>query len=634
MTDKQSTSAQRKGARSWLVLALAAAITAGCTTVTTPSRPTADVQTLDRRARAAVEAQNYAAAADLYTQLASATSGSQRSEYLLTAARYAADYGDNALARRRVTEARPGATREQQQRITVLSARLELAEGRPQAAIDTLGTLLEPLSDTAREEAAAVRGQALFRLGQNVEAVRVLTEREVWLNDSASILANQHMIWDGFKLSPSTAAAPRVGDPIIDGWLALAPLAKLEPDALRRELLVWRQTYTDHPAARGILAEILAAQRPAVFPRQVALLLPLGAQQRAAALAIRDGFMAAYLGSGRHADTAVRVYDTAQLGAKEAYLRAQLEGADFIVGPLLRPEVDSVISQAGFMPTLALNFASTETPFSGSFYQFALSPEDEARAAAAAAATQGAKTAIVLVPSNTRGYQIRDAFQAAFAAYGGEVLDWTGYEPALQNFSQPISALLHVTMSTQRHRRLAANLGEAVQFEARRRQDVDMIFMVADNRVASLLTPQLRFFAANDIPTYATAEVFDPSNRDGNTDLNGLIFADAPLVLTPDAEAEGLRREVRTFWPQRLNQLKLFGMGRDAFELIGALYARDGIVWPVHGLSGDLSLDGQGRVHRALPLAQFRGGQPVALETAIEPPLVPPVQSGNLVGQR
>jgi len=44
------------------------------------------------------------------------------------------------------------------------------------------------------------------------------------------------------------------------------------------------------------------------------------------------------------------------------------------------------------------------------------------------------------------------------------------------------------------------------------------------------------------------------------------------------------------------------------------LYAADGRAWPVRGLSGDLSLDNHGRIHRTLPLAQFRNGQPVAID--------------------
>src|SRR5690606_8659337 len=119
------------------------------------------------------------------------------------------------------------------------------------------------------------RGQALFQLGRPIEAVRVLVERELWLDDADSVIANQRLIWDGFKQYPPPAALAPIGDPIVDGWLALAPLVNAPQSDLRRVLLTWRQTYTTHPAAGGLLAELLAAQRSTLFPTQIALLLPL-----------------------------------------------------------------------------------------------------------------------------------------------------------------------------------------------------------------------------------------------------------------------------------------------------------------------------------------------------------------------
>ena len=630
MNDNQCTSASRRAARI-AVLALFA-FAAACTSVSPTQRPTGDPAALEQRARAAVEAGNYAAAADLYTQLAAASSGTTRVEFLLQAARLAADSGDTALARRRLGEARSGATLAQQQASTVLLARLELAEGRPQAALDLLAPLPQALAEPAQSDAAAVRGQALFRIGRTADAVRVLVEREVWLEDAAAILANQRMIWDGFRATATPAAAASTGDAVVDGWRALAPLANPTGDDLRRSLLAWRQTYTTHPAAAGLLAELLAAQRATAFPSQIALLLPLSSPQRAFALAIRDGFMAAHLRGGAQDATGVRVYDSARMGSSEAYLQAQLDGAEFIVGPLLREEVDEVIGQAGFVPTLALNFATNDTTFLRSFYQFALAPEDEARVIAAAAIAAGAKTAVAFVPSNARGYQIRDSFIAAFTEAGGEFLDWSGYEPALQDFSQPTAALLNVTRSRDRHRRLAANLGVPVQFpEARRRQDVDMIFLVVeDSRAGRLISAQLQFYGAGDIPVYANAYLYDDlASTARYNDLNGFIFADTPGVLAPNGDANDLHRFLEAYWPQRANLERYYGMGFDAYGLIGSLYANDGTPWSLRGLSGDLSLDAQGRVRRVLPLAQFRNGRPVAVDA----PGVP-INASGLTGQR
>jgi outer membrane PBP1 activator LpoA protein len=626
MIDTQFTVAALRAART-IALTLVVAI-AACTSAPAVRTPTANTAVLEQRAQAAVAAGNLAAAADLYTELAASAGSARRSGYLLEAARLAADYGDTALARRRLGEARSGATATELEMSGVLLARLELADGRPQAALDQLGTLRTPLGEAAQSEAQAVRGRALFALGRPVDAVRTLVEREVWLSDASSILANQRLIWDGLRERPSPA--PQTGDPIVDGWLALAPLTASTGADLRRGVVAWRRTFTTHPAAGGLLAELLAAERSAGFPSQVALLLPVNSAQRAAALAIRDGFMAAHLRSGANSTATIRVYDTAQLGSTDAYLRAQLDGADFIVGPLLRPEVDQVVAQAGFVPTLALNYATNETASLGSFYQFALAPADEAHAIAVAAAAGGARTAIALVPSNQRGLQIRDDFSAAFESAGGTLVDWTSYEPALQDFSQPIASLLHVTRSRERQRRLAANLGVAVQFEARHREDVDMIFVVADSRAGRLLASQLRFFGAGDIPTYATSEIFDPASSARDNDLNGFVFADVPAVIVPDGEALSVRAALDAYWPQRSGLVRFYAMGFDAYRLVGSLYAGDSGAWPLRGLSGDLSLDAEGRVRRALPLARFRGGRPEAIEGTIPDA----IDARGLVGSR
>jgi uncharacterized protein len=612
MIDAKSTSALRIAATTTLLVVLVAV--AGCQTLTETPRPATagQVQDLESRARAAVQSGNWSAAADLFAQLAGSASGTGRSGYFIESARASVRSGDSQSARRRLGEARSGASLDQQKTITVLLASLEVADRRAQAALDLLATVQPPLPASVQRDAAAVRGQALFQLGRHADAVRAFVEREVWLEDSASILENQRMIWEGFKAYPPPASIAPTGDRVVDGWLALAPLASSGTTDLRRSLLSWRTTYTDHPAAGVLLADLLAAQRTPGAPSQIALLLPLTSPQRTLALAVRDGFVAAHLRDAGGNGTAIRVYDTAQEGSQNAYLRAQLEGAEFIVGPLLRADVEQVIAQAGFVPTLALNFAQAETPLLQSFYQFSLSPDDEARVIADSMVASGATTAIAFVPSSDRGYRTLASFRAQFEARGGKLLDFVGYDPAAQDYTQQITAVLNITRSNQRERRLAANLGVPIQFEPRRRQDIDALFISADDaRMGRLLVPQLRFHFTGDIPTYATSDVYDPANKGRANDLNGVIFTDSPAVITPDATAADLQRDLDAFWPRRSN-MRLYAMGFDAYQLVRVLYSGDRTAWPLRGVSGDLSVDEAGRIHRALPLAQFQDGRPAA----------------------
>lgn len=91
-----------------------------------------------------------------------------------------------------------------------------------------------------------------------------------------------------------------------------------------------------------------------------------------------------------------------------------------------------------------------------------------------------------------------------------------------------------------------------------------------------------------------------------------------------------MRADLTNYWPQRTGLVRFYGMGLDAYRLVGSLYAGNQDAWPLRGLSGDLSLDPQGRVRRVLPLAQFQGGRPVAIDVTSSRP----IDAGGLVGSR
>ena len=71
-------------------------------------------------------------------------------------------------------------------------------------------------------------------------------------------------------------------------------------------------------------------------------------------------------------------------------------------------------------------------------------------------------------------------------------------------------------------------------------------------------------------------------------------------------------------------------MGFDAYRLIPLLYNQSERFTAVPGISGELSLDTDGRVHRRLPLAQFRNGRPAVLDTRDEAGLQSPAELADL----
>ena len=365
------------------------------------------------------------------------------------------------------------------------------------------------------------------------------------------------------------------------------------------------------------LQELIAATERGALPtlERVALLLPLTGVQRSAAIAIQDGFVAAYLGdlqAGTRAVPALEVYDTGALGAEAAYRRAHDDGADFIVGPLLKPELEAIMGSVGSTPTLALN-SLEDGVAAANLYQFALAPEDEAREVARYALANGARNAVALVPGNEWGNRLLASFRMEVESLGGTLLQYRTYDPAGQDFSGAITTVLNIDKSDYRRDRLGASLGFPLGFESRRRQDVDMIFVAAVASAGRLLAPQLRFYFAGDISTYATSAIYESGNR--NQDLDGLVFADTPWVLLEEAAWLPLKTTLRRYWPQRTSAqwTRFYGLGHDAYRLIFRLHDQTDALGSFLALSGELSLSEDGRVHRALPLAQFRGGQPVVV---------------------
>jgi outer membrane PBP1 activator LpoA protein len=574
------------------LIVLGSLLLAACTS--TPVVAPVNVASREAAAEAAVAAGDFTAARDIYRQLVNQSVG------------------------------------DESRRLSIELARTEVLRGDPEAALDELAAIGPPIPDALRPDFMGVRADALFALGRTVEAVRERVEAGIWLDSASAVLANQNSIWQGLSLPQSRAAAgTRTGDTIIDGWLALIPLTALTDDneAFLAALVDWRRQFGAHPAATGLLAEQLAAVRGSgVRPQRLALLLPVGSDDlrlRRRALAIRDGIFSALFSGSDAPRTDIEVFDTAR-GSVEAFRAAQRSGADFIVGPLLASAVDEVVvlPEADLTPTLALNVSDRIMQRPPSFYEFALSSDDEVEAIASRAIAAGQETAVILHASGARGTRIRDSFRAAFEARGGHVIDSRSYDPGGSNLSAPIIELLNISRSQSRYTRLRSDLGLVdLEFEPRRREDIDMIFLQAEPETgpenARLLVPLLARNGAAEIPTYATPEVYDPTRVGGDSDLDGIIFPDVPLLIDPVGGARTAADQLASFESRSAEEFRrLYAFGFDALRLASALFSGDTALWPISGATGQLYVGDDGRIRRVLPLAQFRGGEPQAMESA------------------
>jgi hypothetical protein len=348
------------------------------------------------------------------------------------------------------------------------------------------------------------------------------------------------------------------------------------------------------------------------LPKQVALILPLSGRLKSSAAAVRDGFLAAYFGQQNdETRPVVRIYDTAALGAVTAWERAAQGGAGFIVGPLLKEEVEKISAVSGGITTLALNEPENPAALPAEIYQFALSPEDEARQAAARILDDGLYRGLALVPASDWGMRIAASLGETLQAGGGRLVELATYSPGNNDYSEIITRVLRVDQSKTRSKKIEQALGLSLKFEPRRRQDIDFVFLAALPRDGRLLRPQLRFHRAADLPVYATSAIFETRNT-GNRDLDGTKFDDMPWILGDDEDIRALRRQIAGIWPTLgTRRSRLFALGYDAYQLVSLFRGdRSALIRGVDGLTGILTLQDGRRIQRELNWATVVRGEP------------------------
>jgi outer membrane PBP1 activator LpoA protein len=375
------------------------------------------------------------------------------------------------------------------------------------------------------------------------------------------------------------------------------------------------------PAAPAAVPAPLTAAPPppevASGPGNVALIMPTSGKLSSAGISLREGFMTAYYQTPAAQRLHVRFYDTAEIGVGAAVSQATRDGAELIVGPLAREAVTAAAAiTSARPPILALNFLPPGTPVPAAFYQFALSPEDEARQVARRVLADGHHNGVALVPSGDWGARVLAAFTQELQAGGGALLAQASFDAARSDYSFEITQVLRISDSVARDKRLESVLGTKLEFQPRLRGDIEFIFAASQANTARLLLPQLRFHFAGAIATYATSDSFE-AHPTANQDLEGLLIPDMPWMLGGEL-ADRVHDAAHAAWPTGgPHRTRIYAFGYDAYLLAAALHAQRGATQvAVEGLTGRLSLDAERRVQRELVWGSMHNGQPKALAAA------------------
>jgi outer membrane PBP1 activator LpoA protein len=592
--------------------------------VTQPGREPTDRRLVTQAEKQARDG-DHRGAAQSFEQAAAQAPGELRNRFLLRAAReyLRADQSDQAGALlKQVGTTLPGA--DFALRASV-AAELNLKQQKPDRALAELDSIPQPWPREDVADLLALRARALFALNRPAAGITTALERERGLNNQDEVRANRKLIWQGLQQSAAGNAdfsAPPGSSATVTGWLELgraALTAARNPFTANEDLADWRSRYPSHPANALLNEDVLPELGVGLdYPTQIGLILPLSGRQQGPGVAVRDGFMAALLQQEQSKRPVVNIYDSAEMGATTAYRRAIADGAQFVVGPLTKDDVTAIATSGETsVLTLALNQTGDEVTQPSLMFQFALDPEDEARQVAQRVTADGRMRGLLLLPNNEWGRRVFKAFDTEMKTLGGTIAAMRFYDPDARDYSTPITQLLLIDESRRRANSLSAAIGTRLEFEPRRRGDAQFVFVGAQPVQGRSLRPALRFHLTDDLPVYATSDIFEPDSE-ANSDLEGVIFPDMPWVISPDAVSTELRTKLSKHWPVRARgRGRLYAFGFDAYRLVPLLKAgKFGNEHSVPGMTGLLSVDSKGRVRRELDWAQVAGGKPNPLSTA------------------
>ncbi len=432
-----------------------------------------------------------------------------------------------------------------------------------------------------------------------------------------------------------------------EGWYALAAfyqIHQLRPSELILQLEQWQLTYPDHAALQFMPLQLTDLSKLIPYqPQNIALLLPLSGRFSKHGKAIQMGFLNAYYHQQKESNEQsltntpkLHFFDTQT--TESAQLAIQLKGAniDFVVGPLMKNEIETLLPLLENTPVLALN-SFPETKKSANIdasadaqifndiswhYAFPLSPENEAKQAARKIHSDKHQNPLIIAPNSDYGRRVARAFKAQWAQLtpNNRVQIEAYYFNSTATFPDFIEHLLHTDKSKKRIQQMKSITYLALETEVRSRRDVDAIYIVSKRNELILLKPFIDVSVspfAPKMPLYASSRSHSVDrNNMQNKELTGLVFSENTFLLDPNS---ALSKEVKMSWKkQSFNNLRLFSLGFDSYQLIEQLiYLQNHNDAVYKGLIGDLRLGSNNSIQAQLSWATYQDGRLIEITPSI-----------------
>jgi outer membrane PBP1 activator LpoA protein len=323
-------------------------------------------------------------------------------------------------------------------------------------------------------------------------------------------------------------------------------------------------------------------------PNQLAVLLPLSGNSAGAGIAVRDGFLSQYYAENRRRPK-VNFYDTAGSaeGAKNAANKAMGEGAQMIVGPLTRDEVNAVSNQADVtVPILFLN-RGQNPPAPGNL-SFALSPDEEGWISADRFANRNQMSVIIFTQRDDTAQRTVAAFKDQYKIRGGQIIAEHLVEGEAVDLPSKITALL-----------------------AGNNNNTSAIYIALKAPQARALMTQIKTSGLAGTPKLAASLILNGASASQDVVLDGIEIPELPWLLNQYSGLSNAESVAKSMPGIRGPAQRLYAFGADAWQLSAYLdRLQQDAGFSLSGATGSLRADSMGNVQRDPSWAVFTGGRP------------------------
>ncbi|PIZ29766.1 MAG: hypothetical protein COY40_06255 [Alphaproteobacteria bacterium CG_4_10_14_0_8_um_filter_53_9] len=288
-----------------------------------------------------------------------------------------------------------------------------VSRGRYAEAVEIYRVLVNQGTEGEKGQSRLGLAAALSQMGEDEQALRVL---EGTVADRTPLGQEVAALRGRLVLQLAEKALHTKGAEEARRWLVQYARLADAPDRYRyTRLMAVTDTYA--PVQEAFL--------------KVGVLLPVTGPLATLGSDLMDALSLAVLEEGLWPGTHVelKVYDVGSVSAQQAALMALNDGVGLIVGPLESKNVVAVAGLAKSAGVPVVGFSTDKAAAGGGAWLAGYLAAEQGHQVADYAAQAGHERVAALVPSNTYGYELYDAFKARAGVEGVEITKTVFYNP-------------------------------------------------------------------------------------------------------------------------------------------------------------------------------------------------------------